>query len=327
MAPTDSKLLKKMYLLNEVTFEKLKDIENTERNFGSLDKAMREILYNKKINNHDKLLLYTNLLNKYLNLRKQLIAKHGNTAIKEKVLQKEVKKDEQQTKNPFDTVNLTNFPRLSNVFKPSDTIVDPDNFQFEHTLGVVPGQNMDFSMAELSEKKTPSPQKEDLFVADGEEDQYVNLPATSAASVARKSIAGDVGDVSMRDADEIVPIEWKGIVYTITKLTEKDFRTFLKKIELKYPKAKRVELKDFTNYLVNGKVSITTLDKETPYKLTAVARKRKTPTTSNLAEKRKKETSVIDHFRVKKKASSLRTSVRQQTGKGLKNKIKWKTFR
>lgn len=77
-----NKMLKKMFLLNETSFQKIKDIEDTERNFNALDKHMRAILYNKKLNDHEKLVQYTELLEKYLKLRKQLLTKYGENTLK-----------------------------------------------------------------------------------------------------------------------------------------------------------------------------------------------------------------------------------------------------
>lgn len=55
MAPKDMQLLNKMYLMSEATIEKIKDVENMERNFTALDKSMKDVLYNKKLNDHEKL--------------------------------------------------------------------------------------------------------------------------------------------------------------------------------------------------------------------------------------------------------------------------------
>lgn len=76
----DAKLLKKYYLLSPSSFEKMKEIEATERTFNVFEKAMHSLLYkNSKLNEHDKWMKYNELLNKYLNLRNRLISKYGET--------------------------------------------------------------------------------------------------------------------------------------------------------------------------------------------------------------------------------------------------------
>lgn len=68
----ETKSLRKMYLLSDTTVQKLKDLDDAEKEFTILDKRMKQILYNKKLPPTTKWMLYNNLLVKYNNLRRQM---------------------------------------------------------------------------------------------------------------------------------------------------------------------------------------------------------------------------------------------------------------
>lgn len=65
-------MLRKMYLFSEGSVQKLKELDEAEKEFTELDKRMRKILYDKKLAGHTKWLLYNNLLQKYNNLRRKM---------------------------------------------------------------------------------------------------------------------------------------------------------------------------------------------------------------------------------------------------------------
>lgn len=326
----DSKLLKKMYLLSESTFQKIKDIEDTERNFTTLDRAMREILYNKKNNTHDKWQKYLNLLNKYIMLRKQLVARHGETTDKKTEDKTQKKVNDHSKKNPFDDIDNTNFPRLSDVFNTDNTVVNPNNFQFNNTIPEEPepgDKTVDFSKLDIPETLPAS--TEQYYDADGDFGDNVTLPPISATRAAKESLANN-HDVSMRDVSEnnkIVTIKWKGQIYTVTELLAKNFRTFIKKVEIKYPMARSVQQSDFANYLTNGTVSVQRQDVK-PFSVDRLARKRKVAIPNLAGNKKPKPSTVDEFFPVTKKPTILRASKLGQTGSGLKHvKSKWVSFR
>lgn len=315
----DSKALKKMYLLSESTFQKIKDIEDAERNFSTLDKAMKSVLYNNKISNHKK-------------------------------LTDEVKRLE--LKNPFD-FDKDNFPRMSAMFSSDDFQVkeggdkfhfdsaplNPNNFQFNHTLPTEEDKFDKFDSATLDQSILqniqPSPAKrEEVFASDGVSDRNVTLPPMSAQDTARKSIAQENQDVSMRDDTQkdtdFVNYIWKKRAYPVQRMFIPKFQEFLRKIEIKYPTAVRLSTNDFSNYIINGVVEIKSLENPNPFDVKSTIpgqRKRKNATTLTTKEAKLKKTQMTDHFQERKvrTATLIKPSKLGQVGKGLKNK--WISFR
>lgn len=330
----DSKLLKKMYLFNETTFQKIKDIEDTERNFNALDKEMHDILYSKKMNAHEKLTKYKQLLEKYIYLRKQLLTKYGNQddkldQIKRKrnsSLRNSSFPENVDKNNPFESqLENTNFPRLSNIFNNTDI---PENFNFNQQQSVPT-----FNAREQPIVNTP---KEDFFETDGViDDEDLYIPSTSTAAVARDSFIQSrpsLGDVTMQDVSEktthsskkdtqLKLVKWKDTSYHIRNNLVDQFKIFLKKVERWYPNAKRVEMSDFANYLVNRQVTVKPTQEVTAKRM---LRKRKSSVRKNDSPKLiKKEQRVTDFFpEVKKKDRPVLRPSRLQHGKG-----KWISFR
>lgn len=315
----DNRLLKKMFLLNESSFQKIKEIEDTERNFNALDKAMRAILYNKKLNNHEKLMQYTELLEKYLKMRKQLIAKYGEDSVKSHSI-----KEEKPT-NPFESAVKNNFPRLSNVF---NTTVNPEKLKFNNTLPIDGDTNQTNNISMLDIQQNIPKNNEEYFDTSGEFGDDVQLPPISASSVARESSIGDRTMIDLSSTGNKVVINWKGMPYTIDKRFEKNFNVFTKKIQMKYPLAKSFALSDFLNYIVNGSVIVKSIEeKKMKPPVQRLERKRKSATNSTIEEKKMKSVKLDVIYPERKKQSYvLHPSKLTQVGKGFFPK-KWITLR
>lgn len=331
MAPKEMQLLKKMYLLSEATIEKIKDVEDMERNFTTLDKAMKEVLYNKKLNDHEKLQYYKNFLDKYLHLRKQLIAKHVD------------KPQPKAPKAPTLDFNqmLSQIPRPKTKFKAIDTVVFPEKFLFNHT--VKPVKDVDLSMIELPASELmaqPQPQSqlsqeavqpsEDVYMADGEHDEYYGPSAASAAKDALSGANDTAQDVSMLDlSNKTCKLYWNKTAYRVPLQLKEKFREFVAKIRKKFPGALRVDPEDFSKYLVDGTLSISSIENKPKFEAVAAV-KRKSVTQTPIKSTTKKQRSVADVFPQKKKLIALKPSLldrHKQTGEGLKKQIKWKSFR
>lgn len=320
-----NKMLKKMFLLNETSFQKIKDIEDTERNFNALDKHMRAILYNKKLNDHEKLVQYTELLEKYLKLRKQLLTKYGENTLK---TPNEPKKQKQGVENPFDSANMKNFPRLSTIFDSTPT-VNPEVFNFNKTLQLEGNekQSNDISMVDLHENFPKN--TGEYFSTSGEIGDPVQLPPISASAAARESSIGDNTFVDLASLGDKIKITWKGLPYTIEKRFVKNFNEFTRKVQIKYPLAKSFALSDFVNYVVNGSVIIKSVEKKKLLPpVQRLDRKRKSAVKST-DEIKKLKSSQIDEFYPERKKNQyvLQPTKFGQTGQGIKPNKKWITFR
>lgn len=331
----DSKALKKMYLLSESTFQKIKDIEDAERHFSTLDKAMKSVLYNNKISNHKKLTQYTALLDKYMLLRKQLVAKYGETEVKRR-----------EITNPFE-FDKDNFPRLSAMFSTLDTDshkiadkydkfdtapLDTNNFQFNHTIPVEDEEKFDkFDTAVLDQSKMKNFQtgQEEIFTSDERFDNNVNLPPQSVNNIATQSINQDVTMKDMTDDNphEFVELIWHKRAYPVQKMFIPKFKEFIKKVKIKYPTAVRMSTTDFSNYLINGRVEIKSLERPNPFDIQKTIRKRKSASTLKTIEAKQKRTQITDHFPQRKirTATLVKPSKLDQVGKGLRKK--WISFR
>lgn len=323
----DSKVLRKMFLLNESSFQKIKDIDDTERNFDALDKAMRAILYNKKLNTHEKLIKYTDLLEKYLKLRKQLVAKYGENSVKTSLSTQQSNKKEKSV-NPFDAVNITNFPRLSTLFQ-TETTVNPENFKFNNTMPLENNENQlnDVSMFDLQSQMQPL--TEEYFNTSGEFGDDVQLPPISSSAAARDSSIGNNTIIEINSLNDKIKVMWKGLPYTINKRFVKHFNEFTKKIQAKYPFAKSFALSDFVNYVVNKRVSIKSVEeKKLQPPVQRLDRKRKS-TVQSTEEAKKKKSSKIDEFYQERKKHNYvlqPSKLDHQLGRGMKPK-KWITLR
>lgn len=71
------KQLRKYYLMTDESMQKLKDIANTEKLFSMLDRQLKKVLYNKRLTGYNKFLLYSQLLGKLHQLRKERDKKFG----------------------------------------------------------------------------------------------------------------------------------------------------------------------------------------------------------------------------------------------------------
>lgn len=80
----ETKLLRKMYLLSDASVQKLKELDDAEKEFTTLDHRMKKILYDKKLTGHTKWMLYNNLLEKYNNLRRKMSREYETTKDKRK---------------------------------------------------------------------------------------------------------------------------------------------------------------------------------------------------------------------------------------------------
>lgn len=131
----DAKLLRKMYLLSDVSVKKLKEIEAIERQFSSLDNQMKKVLYNKALNNYTKWHMYNNLLQQYNHLRQQLKDQHSATKKQENTsIQTQTNSDVNENKpNPFEANERTNIPDIADLDFASD-FENRNNSEFFNNL-------------------------------------------------------------------------------------------------------------------------------------------------------------------------------------------------
>lgn len=64
--------LRKMFLLNEPAYKKLRDQLENEKYLSDMDKSLKKVLYDKKIPAYKKWLIYRDILSRYLNYHKFL---------------------------------------------------------------------------------------------------------------------------------------------------------------------------------------------------------------------------------------------------------------
>lgn len=124
----ETKQLKKMYLLSEAAVERLKQLDEVEKEFTVLDKRMKKILYSKKLKGHTKWIMYNHLLQKYNELRrkmsneyhKELNAKKSST--ENKTMETQTNATSPPT-NPFGNIYQPNFDDLEfeNEFENQNT--------------------------------------------------------------------------------------------------------------------------------------------------------------------------------------------------------------
>lgn len=317
----DSKLLKKMYLLNESTFSKIKDIEDTERNFNRLDRQMRKILYGKNTSTHNKWLQYSKLLEKYMNLRKQMIAKYG---------EKEAIKKIEQTQQ-------TEPISVKNIFENAPTTVDRSLFDFDNNMpeefddspDVVMNSTVPANMNEINiGTQTMDDEDGDVTMKSingSHTKQQFLTPKRKTAKEAANNLQTIYSGTVPKRTRPLVPVLWikRNKTYTVSPNNVEQFKRFIALTDEKYPNAEKIYKNDFENYLVNGRVYNTRRDL---FLSQQTARRDKNA--AAMAKYRK-----LDEFYPKQKN---RFVLQRQEGKGraIKRKnvnskasLKWITFR
>lgn len=106
----ETKLLRKMYLLSDASVQKLKELDDAEKEFTTLDHRMKKILYDKKLTGHTKWMLYNNLLEKYNNLRRKMSREYETTKDKRKKIESNTQTETRV--NPFDLNIRDNIPEF-----------------------------------------------------------------------------------------------------------------------------------------------------------------------------------------------------------------------
>lgn len=69
--------LKKYYLMTDESMKKLREINEAEKQFSTLDQRLKKILYNKRLSGHNKYILYSQLFNKLQQLRAEYLKKYN----------------------------------------------------------------------------------------------------------------------------------------------------------------------------------------------------------------------------------------------------------
>lgn len=320
---TDKKKFEKWYLLNGMTFDRIKTMQDAETNFTVLDKSLKNILYNRKMSTHDKFVRYTQLFEKYLKLRKEL---RTNTSI-----------------NPSGTIEKTN---KSESNRKEDFNSSSEDSELEEEVGddyeEENNKTLDFSSMIESDGKDSinetliQPSNEEYFENDDEEisnsrpGMFVKNPNVSVKSAARELFENDEEHEHIQpDKDQLISHNWRGKKYTLKSSMLKKFIEFTKRVEVAYPGVTKVELSDFTDYLVNRRVNIKHPIFDTRRQAPSVSNRKKAKVFSNMkTPKRTKDILIDDFFRKTKRAKSHDKSRIQtdQSGEGLK-KIKWFSFK
>lgn len=68
--------LRKYHLMTEESMKKLREIEGAEKQFSAIDKRLKRILYNKQLTGYNKFILYSQLFDKFQQLRQEIKKKY-----------------------------------------------------------------------------------------------------------------------------------------------------------------------------------------------------------------------------------------------------------
>lgn len=322
---TDKKKFEKWYLLNGMTFDKIKTMQDAETNFTALDKSLKNILYNRKMSTHDKFIRYTQLFEKYLKLRKEL---RPNTSINSPGSIEKTNKSESNQKEDFNS---------SREDSELEEEVDDDDYEEEEN-----NKTLDFSSMIESDGKDSlnetliQPSNEEYFenddegISDSRPGTFVRNPNVSVKSAARELFENDREHEHIQpDEDQLISHNWRGKKYNLKSSMLKKFIEFTKRVEVAYPGVTEVELSDFTDYLVNRRVNIKHPKFDSRRQPPNVSTRKKTKVFSNMkTPKRTKDVLIDEFFRKTKRATSHDKSRlhSEQSGEGLK-KLKWFSFK
>lgn len=247
----ETKLLRKMYLMSDASIQKLKELDEAEKAFSILDKKMKTILYNKKLSAHTKWMLYSNLLQKYDNMRRQISLEYKNKVdSKGNKVETKDETDSPATKeqrfvtpiNPFDQNIRDNIPNIndmdfSNEFENRDNSELFGEGELEPLSPNASRRLSAFSVASAT-KKSAVPLRHHLM-------QDLSWMANNDRDVADINIT--IPSVDDDDDDELDPPPKKkvknsvsltinGYIYSIHKDDVEDFKEFASEELRRYPK-------------------------------------------------------------------------------------------
>lgn len=333
---SDNRKFNKWYLMNETTFDKMKSMEDAEKNFSVLDKLMKTILYNKKMNIHEKYIRYTQLFEKYLKLRK------GTQVIPSKIIDSGESDGllKNQT-NIFESNRKKGHRKLSEIFsnrlQNKDSEADEEN-STDSEIERNNDKTMDFSSLLLQDEDNelnkapiiPNPPHEEYFESQDEPlnaGQFVRNPDISVNTTARELFRNNDPDVYMQPVqDMIVHHTWRGKKYSLKASLMKKFIEFTKKVEVAYPGVDEVDISDFSNYLVTKRVKIKNPKFNNRRKIASVSARKKSKVFSVLKTPKNQKDSLMDDYYRKEKRAQLTDKSRMQnnqSGSGVMRKIKW----
>lgn len=252
----ETKLLRKMYLLSDASVQKLKELDDAEKEFTTLDQRMKKILYNKKLTGHTKWLLYNNLLEKYNNLRRKMSQEYGKTKDSRKKIETDTQTETHQKQqaaprvNPFDMNIHDNIPDFDELDF-SNEFENQNNSEFFNNLEnriigegelepLSPNSSRRlsaFSVASASKKST-NPLRHHLmpdptFIHD--ESYNFNNPNNT---IPEEELSGEIQTTPKKKAvkpKNSVTLFLNNHNYSIHKDDEHDFREFAADEFKKYP--------------------------------------------------------------------------------------------
>lgn len=262
----ETRLLRKMYLLSDASVQKLKELDDVEKAFTTLDKKMKQILYNKKLSGHTKWLLYSNLLQKYDALRRRMGHEYDVKIQSSKKNDSEVQTDNANKTNPFNQNIHDNIPDLNDLDFSND-FEQRNNSEFyngleNHIIGEGELEQLSpqssrrltaFSTASAS-KKSVVPLRHHLMQDPswlGDDSHNLMNPDNTILEEEESPVYDeDRGEEEPNEEYRLPPppkkqknsvsIELKGHVYSIHKDDVDDFRDFAAEEFTTYPKQEKL---------------------------------------------------------------------------------------
>lgn len=288
-----------MYLFPEETFKKLRDREAYEKSFTFLDRDMKNILYNKKMEPTQKWLMYSSKLQQFLNLRNRM-----SQQSKQHIGSSSSSSSKMKTQST-DTVGLPQkiiARRNAGVQAYPDTMeagvqIEPKRKTQGTNTTIFPmrGKETQTEPTVTMEMGTDThdlPANEDVFIKIEPDDYEDNAHYVSA--MAEGSQLMDVGSpkvVERQAGDYVTVTVFNNDKFDVLAEDEHDFREYAAKFYAKNKESTHIRYEDFEKWLRALRKQQSELEHSTPEtlmrKVATAPRLRSNaastiPTTSNL---------------------------------------------
>lgn len=133
--------LQKMYLLTEPAFKKVKQEIDNEKYLSSLDKELKNVLYNQKLPNYKKWLKYKQILAQYFNFRKFL---EESKSYEDEINTKKILENQNRMDKHSSSIYQTNMEKLTSPI-----------YQTNMEKSISPIYQTETNIRKIAEKPTP----------------------------------------------------------------------------------------------------------------------------------------------------------------------------